>query len=299
MSSTALALAFTAGMVAAINPCGFALLPAYLAYYLGLEGRDPADVDGDRPLGRALVVSGSMTLGVMVVFGIIGAAWSAVSDVVGSRLPWVVVVLGGLLVVLGIAMVRGFVPMVKVPKLATTSGAQSAWSAFVFGVSYGVASLSCTIGPFIGTVTTTFRRHDFLSGVVTLLIYGLGMGAIITILTLAVSFARHGFVARMKRLIPKMGVISGVLLILSGLLAMYYGWYEARILTSRGGTVNGGLAETVSGWRDNLATWITDVGAGRIGIAIAVVVVGAVAVSWAVRRGHTAAVGADTDDIGD
>ena len=32
-----LALAFSAGMVATVNPCGFALLPAYLSYFLGLE----------------------------------------------------------------------------------------------------------------------------------------------------------------------------------------------------------------------------------------------------------------------
>ena len=32
-----LALAFSAGMVATVNPCGFAMLPAYLSYFLGLE----------------------------------------------------------------------------------------------------------------------------------------------------------------------------------------------------------------------------------------------------------------------
>lgn len=283
MSQAALVLAFSAGMVAAINPCGFALLPAYLSYYLGIETRDP-DAPRERELGRAFAVSGAMTLGVVLVFGVIGAAWSAVSDVVGSRLPWAVVVLGGVMIVLGIAMLRGFVPMVRVPKLATTSGAQSAWSAFVFGVSYGVASLSCTIGPFIGTVTTTFRRHDFLSGFVTLVVYGIGMGAIITVLTLAVSFAKHGVVTRMRRLIPHMGRISGVLLIVSGLLAMYYGWYEARILT--GATPDGGLAETLSGWRDGLVSWITSVGEERIGIAVALVVLAAVVITRVLRHGR-------------
>ena len=32
-----LALAFSAGMIATVNPCGFAMLPAYLSYFLGLE----------------------------------------------------------------------------------------------------------------------------------------------------------------------------------------------------------------------------------------------------------------------
>lgn len=284
MNQATLLLAFSAGMVAAINPCGFALLPAYLSYYLGLENADP---DAPRPptgaaLARALAVSGAMTGGFLLVFGSIGAAWGAVSDIVGQRLPWVIVGLGVLLVGLGIAMVAGYFPMVRLPKLATTAGSQSAWSAFVFGVSYGVASLSCTIGPFIGTVTTTFRRHDVLTGVSTLLLYGLGMGAIITILTLAVSFAQQGVIHRLRRLLPHMGRISGVLLIVSGLIASYYGWYEAKILT--GQPTDNRFAETIAGWRDGIASWMGDVGEERIGIAVAVVVAAAVAITVVVRR---------------
>ena len=44
-----LALAFSAGMVATVNPCGFALLPAYLSYFLGLE-------DASQSHGRSRVV---------------------------------------------------------------------------------------------------------------------------------------------------------------------------------------------------------------------------------------------------
>lgn len=276
-------LAFSAGMVAAINPCGFALLPAYLAYYLGLEatpGEDAAPATAS--LGRSLAVGGAMTLGVMVVFGSIGAVWSAVSEAVGERLPWVIVVLGVLLVALGIAMIAGFSPVLRIPKLATTSGAQSTWSALLFGVSYGVASLSCTIGPFIGTVVTTFRRHDFLSGVGTFVAYGVGMGAIIVVLTVAIGFARQGVVHRLRRLVPHMGRISGVLLVLTGAVAAYYGWYEAEVLT--GGAPEGGFAATISGWRDDLSGWIQDVGEERIGIAVAVLVAGAAAVAVISRR---------------
>lgn len=286
MNQATLLLAFSAGMVAAINPCGFALLPAYLSYYLGLESADDGANAPANPLGRGLAVGGAMTAGVMIVFGIIGAFWSAVSEFVGERLPWVIVGLGVLLVILGIAMIAGFVPMVRLPKLATSSGSQSAWSAFVFGVSYGVASLSCTIGPFIGTVSTTFSRHDAVAGVAAFLLYGLGMGAIITFLTLAVSFARQGVVSKMRGLLPHMGRISGVLLVLSGLIAAYYGIYEARVLT--GGDPDNAFAELIADWRDSIARWISDVGAGRIGLAIGLVVIGAVAVR-AVKRRHPSA----------
>lgn len=283
MTSTTLLYAFSAGMVAAINPCGFALLPAYLSYYLGLESVASDDsAERSRPVSRALAVAGAMTLGFVVVFGIIGAAWSTVSNAVGGRLPWVVVGLGVVMVGFGVAMIRGFVPVVKLPKLAATSGSQSVASAFVFGVSYGVASLSCAIAPFIAAVTTTFRRHSFVDGFVTLVMYALGMGAIICVLTLSVTFARHGIINRMRSLIPHLSRFSGVLLVLSGVVAVYYGWYEASIL--RNGSPDSAFGRTVTGWRTSLQRWISDVGEERIGIAVAIVVLGAIAVSVALRR---------------
>ncbi|NLA34857.1 MAG: cytochrome c biogenesis protein CcdA [Actinobacteria bacterium] len=283
MTSTTLLYAFSAGMVAAINPCGFALLPAYLSYYLGLESAAIDDAaERSRPIPRALAVAGAMTLGFVVVFGIIGAAWSTVSNAIGGNLPWVVVGLGVVMIGFGIAMVRGFVPMVKLPKLAASSGSQSAASAFVFGLSYGVASLSCAIAPFIAAVTTTFRRHSFVDGLVTLVMYALGMGAIICVLTLAVTFARHGIINRMRSLVPHMSRFSGALLVLSGIVAVYYGWYEASIL--RNGAPDSAFGRTVTGWRTALQRWISDTGEERIGLAVVLVILGAVAVSMALRR---------------
>lgn len=97
-----LALAFSAGMVATVNPCGFALLPAYLTYFLGLDpaGSDATTDSADArranpsPVLRALVVSAAVTAGFLVVFGVMGLAWSSVSSVIGRRLPWFTLVIG-------------------------------------------------------------------------------------------------------------------------------------------------------------------------------------------------------------
>lgn len=295
MNGASILLAFSAGMIAAVNPCGFALLPAYLSYYLGLESA--ATTDGSppvAPLRRAAIVSAATTAGFVLVFVIIGAAWSAVSGVVAEQLPWAIVVLGGALVVLGIAMIFGYVPTIRLPKVATSSGSQSGWSAFVFGISYGVASLSCTIAPFIGAVSSTFGRHNWLTGVATLAAYAVGMGAIVTLLTVSVSLARQGVAARLRRMLPYMGRISGVLVVLSGLLAMYYGRYEAKVLT--GGDVDGGIASTISDWRDSIARWITEVGEERVGIAIAVVLAGVGGIAWVLRRSKRPPTGAAMPD---
>ena len=91
MIDAPLAYAFGVGLVAAFNPCGFAMLPAYLSYFLGLEGAHP---DQRASVLRALAVGLSVTLGFLVVFGIIGIVLKGSLDTIQSRLPWVTMLLG-------------------------------------------------------------------------------------------------------------------------------------------------------------------------------------------------------------
>ena len=89
------ALAFTAGMVATVNPCGFAMLPAYLSYFLGLG---PATDSGEPPVagvGRALVVSAAVSLGFLAVFAGLGVLIRAGSQRVVDIAKYLSVGIGG------------------------------------------------------------------------------------------------------------------------------------------------------------------------------------------------------------
>ncbi len=278
-----LALAFSAGMVATVNPCGFALLPAYLSYFLGLEG-DGTDTDGPRraPVTRALAVSAAVTLGFLVVFAIMGFAWSSVSGLVGRRLPYFTIVVGVGLVALGIAMLRGFEPVLRLPKLQVGTEGRQLGSMFLYGVSYAVASLSCTIPIFIGIVSTTLERTSFLAGVATFVAYGLGMGLTLSILTIAVALARSGIVTRFRRVLPYVNRISGGLLIAAGAFVSYYAWVEIQEL-------NSGRSSSVVSWSRDLQSamqrWVEDVGGARLAIGAAIIVAAAVAITWVARSG--------------
>ena len=89
---------------------------------------------------------------------------------------------------------------------------------FLYGISYAVASLSCTIAVFISIVPTTLDGATFATNVATFIAYGLGMGMTLSILTIAVALARTGIVRTFRGLLPHMNQISGVLLILAGAL---------------------------------------------------------------------------------
>ena len=300
MSGPSPAYAFSLGLVAAVNPCGFALLPAYLSFYLGLDAPtdpDPSDQPASEssPVGnrhhsspergtvlRSVVVGATMTAGFVAVFAVIGAAWSSISSVIGERLPWVTAIMGVALIGLGIAMVAGKQPTLALPKLHVDAGRREIGSMFLFGVSYAVASLSCTIPLFIGTMTTAFDT-SFAGGVLSFVMYGLGMGALVTLLTVTVGLARTGLLKALRWSLPYIGRISGVLIIGAGAIVAYYGWAETRqlALDSRGT----GFANTLSDAQNHIQVWIEDVGSVRLGLIAAVIIAGSVAISLIRRHG--------------
>lgn len=222
------ALAIAAGMAATVNPCGFALLPAYLAAFIGTEHQP-----GVGAVPRALAVSAAMTAGFVVVFGLFGLIVTPLALSVEQYLPWVTIVIGIGLVGLGIGLLAGREMALRLPKLDRGGSDGSIGSMFVYGVSYAVASLSCTIGPFLAATSTTFRADGIVSGLVVFVAYALGMGAVVTALTVAVSLARQGLVGRLRAALPYVSRVSGGLLVVAGAYVSWYGWYEVRVL--RGG----------------------------------------------------------------
>jgi len=220
------ALALAAGMAATVNPCGFALLPAYLAAFVGHEHR------GGRfgAVGRALVVSVVLTAGFVLVFGSFGLIVTPLALRIEEHLPWVTVLVGIGLVGLGVAMLAGRHVLVNLPKLNKGGRDGTLPSMFLFGVSYAVASLSCTIAPFLAVTTSTFRTENLLAGLGVFVAYGVGMGVVIAVLTVAVALVRTGAAHRFRNLLPVMNKVAGGFLLIAGTYVAYYGWYEVRVL---------------------------------------------------------------------
>lgn len=249
------ALAFTAGMVATVNPCGFAMLPAYLSYFLGLEasGADTgADTDPTAGVGRALLVAGAVSAGFLVLFAVAGAVVSWTSFSVVDASPWLTIVIGAAVAAAGVAFVAGWDPTVALPRLDRGGRSRGLGSMFVFGVSYAIASLSCTLPAFTGVVATTFGRESFVSGVATFVAYGLGMALLLVVLTLTLALARQGLVTGLRRALPHVHRVSGAIMALMGAYLVWYGIYEIRLI-GRGEDVSGGPVSTVTDWSADLS----------------------------------------------
>src|SRR5260370_36347119 len=94
-----LGYAVGAGMVAAVNPCGFAMLPSYLGLYLGAgDGSHAAERLGGRII-RAVLISGTLSGSFVLLFGTAGVILSLASSAVAHYFPWAGLAVGVLLVV--------------------------------------------------------------------------------------------------------------------------------------------------------------------------------------------------------
>lgn len=286
MNEAALTLAFAAGTLAAVNPCGFALLPAYLALFVSGPDRPVPDEGGAgsgqrmrgvralAPLRRAGIATAAMTGGFVVVFGAFALVITPFALSVERWLPWVTIVIGFGLLGLGAWLLSGRGLRVATPKVRGRGDPTSSAAAMgTYGISFAVASLSCTVGPFLAVTTTAFRDDSVVGVVAVFLAYALGMGSVVGALTLTVALSRQALVARLRSALPYVTRVGGALLILAGAYSAYYGWYEVRVL--RGDRVHDPIIDTAIGWQSDISRLVADLGAAQILGAVAVLAVAA------------------------
>ncbi len=223
----ALLLALTAGMLGAVNPCGFAMLPAYLSLLV-------AGPDGGRgAVGRALTATAGLTLGYVLVFGAFGLALAPAADWLRPRLPWLTVTLGVLLALAGCWLLAGRKlptprPLRVAPRLTRT------WpSMALFGAAYALTSLTCAIAPFLAIVVTSLRAGSPLRGLALFGAYALGMALVVGVAALAVALLRGRVVARLRGAGAWVPRLSGLVLLVAGGYVAWYGWYEVRLAQGR------------------------------------------------------------------
>ena len=159
--TSSLLFAFAAGMVATVNPCGFAMLPAYVSMFLG----DDSEVDGDAGPGvfTGLRVGAAVTIGFLVLFGTVGLLVSIGLQSILGYVPWAALVIGALLLVLGIAVLRGFHLSARVVSVRSEKK-KSFTSMAGFGLAFGTASISCTLPIFLAVVGLSSRAPNPISG---------------------------------------------------------------------------------------------------------------------------------------
>jgi len=193
-----LGYALLAGMVASVNPCGFVLLPTYLAYYIG-DRRDAASVR--QVTGRAVAVSVTMTAGFVMLFGLL-ASGRALNFTLAPR---------------------------AARRLRTATRNLGLGGYLAYGLAYALASLGCTLPVFLSVIGTSLQLHGLADAVGQFLLFGLGMGIVVTVLTVSTAWFGDGLIKRVRIIGRHIGWASAVMLWLAGAYVIYY-WLTTAML---------------------------------------------------------------------
>lgn len=272
MQTSTLGFALAAGLVAALNPCGFAMLPSYLTLVVLGSGeqrsRSVAAV-------RAVLATAAMAVGFLAVFAAFGLIIAPLASQVRRYLPIVTIVIGAGLVALGVWMLSGREITVLLPKPRRGAPTSGLPSMFGYGLAYALASLSCTIGPFFAVTASTFRTGSMLQGVLAYLAYATGMTIVVGILAGGIALAGPGVAGRARELLPYVNRIGGGLVLLVGLYIGYYGIYETRLFFGTGDASDPVINAALS-VQQTLAGWIEAIGPIPLAVGLAVLIAVAV-----------------------
>ncbi|MCH2508093.1 MAG: cytochrome c biogenesis protein CcdA [Dehalococcoidia bacterium] len=222
-----LGFAFGAGMAAAINPCGFPMIPAYIAMYLGSDGSTSLNTAPRRQIIRSLYIGTMVTIGFSLLFGVAGILLTVGTRVLMLEIiPFLGVAIGVLLIFLGLWIMCGLKFYTGfAARIAFHIGDSKTVNAkgyFLFGISYAVASLSCTIPIFLTVVGTSVTVGDFIYSFLQFVLFALGMGTVIISLTVSMAVLRQGIIRWYRNISPVIQPVCACLMFFAGLYIVFY-----------------------------------------------------------------------------
>lgn len=264
-------------MLATVNPCALPMLPAYLGWFIsGDEGGRRAGP----AVARAVVVALSVSFGFVAVFGALGALATAASAQVEEITPWLTPLVGLVLVAVGVALVSGRSLRLPLPRLDAGGGGRGAAAMVLYGASYAVVSVSCTLGVFLVHVSTTFGA-SWGTGLTQLAGFAAGFSLVLVALSVSVALAHGSLTAAVRRAAGYAGRLGGALLIATGLYLAWYGIKEIRLDQGAGADP---VIDRVTGWSADISSAVQDVGGVEVGLLLSLFVA-VVALVFVVRAG--------------
>ncbi|MEO9886223.1 MAG: cytochrome c biogenesis protein CcdA [Balneola sp.] len=210
---------FLQGVVAFFAPCAVALLPGYIVAYI--TRNDGNELQITTKLRRGLKLAFLSILGILIVYSIAGVFIVLASQVLKAYMKWVTIGMGGILIVLGGLMIAGKNVAFSV-NVNKTSSKSEIWEAFMFGVAYAIGALGCLFPLFLIVATQALAAPSLLLGGSYIFAYFLGISLMMITAILLSTFARNLFMKYLRKILPHMDLITGILLVFAGGYVIYY-----------------------------------------------------------------------------
>jgi cytochrome c-type biogenesis protein len=240
--------ALSAGAVAFLNPCGFAMLPTYVSYFVESNTQEIITASSNsrlisvKRLARGGLIGLLVTASFIVTFGLTGISISSLGIGIAKFLPWIAVASGIVIIGIGVAKIFGRTININIPSarglIYNIHGNHSSNEAkkpgyanfFLFGIGYSIASLSCTLPLFLLIVFQSLSAGGIKEGSIVFMAYALGMGSMMVAISLAISASNQTFIKWLTKIASKMNIVTSIVLILAGSYLIYYNLVVGRLL---------------------------------------------------------------------
>lgn len=215
-------IAILGGIASFFSPCSFPLLPSYVAYYIRPDGKNKEQT------GLSMGVKAS--LGIILVFGIIGAIAVSGGRWLADYIPYLELIVGTLILILGIFIIsnidigghlsKNLTKLKNRFNMNPKKGSNDS-SPFFYGLGYGASSAGCTAPVFIAVILSSWLSQGFQGAIIVLILYLITM----SILMIAFSLITVRFKSVLERKLSEASLwinrISGIVLVIAGSYLIY------------------------------------------------------------------------------
>jgi len=219
---------FSSGLIAAFNPCGVLMFPAYIGYQLKLINQ----IDSQKSIIFALIIKalslGIFTsLGFVVLFGSMGLLLGLFGSLIRAWIPLLGLIIGILLIIIGIFFL-GFRTKINIIFLSRASSIGSGiknqnLGMFIFGIGYGIASLSCALPIYLASIGLVLGTGlDIINIIFNSLIYALGMGVVMIATSVGVVVFKHSINSFVSKISRSVEFIGSIMMIIAGIFIIHY-----------------------------------------------------------------------------
>lgn len=233
MANMSFAVAFAAGLLSFLSPCILPLIPSYVLFLTGISLHDYRMSVGEARL-KTLLNALFFIFGFSLVFIALGATASALGQAL-MEFRGVMRIVGGLIViVLGLFLLK----VIRLDFLQS----RFAWhlkfkpgsylGSLVFGMAFSAAWVPCA-GPILGSILVLSSVSSTMwNGVLLLGFYSLGLAVPFLLTALLLDLAIV-YIKKMEKILHYVEIVSGILLILIGLMILTNSQQVVSIWMSR------------------------------------------------------------------
>lgn len=199
---------FLEGIASFISPCMLPMIPIYVSYFVGDDGRNSK---------KKIINSVGFVLGFTIIFLLLSIFASKLGSLILSGIKYIKSIFGILIILLGV----NYMGIFKIGILNRTKGINlnntdfNFLRAVLFGILFSISWTPC-IGSFLSSaLLLVASNQDILKGIILMFLYSIGIGIPFIISAILIDKVKTMF-SFIKKHYNFIKIISGVILIIMG-----------------------------------------------------------------------------------